>query len=1338
MANCDSNKNINKTFVIEPLELTAGTPTITACTGIYTSKIIACSGDTSIEIYSGLTFNGYTLVNDTLSAVTVDASTIMSGGTNILEIIDASDTFVTGSTYDTNSGVLTISRNDGVDLTPSGFTSVINHTVSGSSTKSIAQNDMYLIWDDFTINSGSTVNNNGRLVVVNGDFNNFGSYSGSGSLELITTNLEYILNHGNETNGNLIFYTQSPSGWASGDSISDISAATGNVLVTKEWVELATSVDNNDFVTGATFTNNQLNITLNNGTSVETTIDNLSGLTVDGNVLINGDVNIIGSATTINSEQVLIKDNIITLNSNVTGSTTPILNSGFEVLRGSGDTKSILWLENTDLWSVDDDLSVSGYVSGTTYYGDGSNLTGIGDTFVTGGTYSGSTIILNRSDNNSVSVTGITSDNIANANLTFDGTHTADIDGYGWQLKDSTGANRILLDIQQGFGSTHGIGYGGAAIANQHTFYNIGGTNQLCSFSNLNGLKLTGDNGDYLNFGSAGFVLQVKPSTAYGAIIGVYPDIVLRTKHSSQGVIFDTNNYVSFKKNTVQHSLIDSSSRWILRGSAVVGSEKISLQDDTLIKGSDNSASTSGFKFTDVNNNSLLDIRNNGATTFSATVNANAFVGDGSGLTNLPSGPNTFVTGGTYSGSTIILNRNDGNSVDVTGITSSSIYTADGTLTGDRILSLSSNDLTFNGTGLFKISNGSKSVYPNWNVHSAFNIDNGNGTVWTLYNANASSTFNANEFGIGVGSSIPFRIFNNTSVALGGVGKSSLDTNYSVQTNGNTLIGGNIDAKSGTNLLSFDFANYSKIKIGTSTSQWWFVNSNAGNSSTFDDNDLYLWDSTNSRKVVRFNANGSTELLNKVDLSTTTDGFLMPRLTTAQMNAISSPDTDLLVFNTDLDCVMRYNGTAWTTFDSPKYIVRSGGTNTPYSNFKTAVDDAPAGAVLEVHTSEVIDVGMPSTYWDWTKDLTIQTNGHDVIMTNLSRIQIAAASNLNTLNIIGGGTFSSSHNQVFTIYRNLTINSDGATNIVSTATNGILFQPISNVAGTTFTVNNVKSVGVYYSFTRNLNLQHYTTLNNCHVDLTNSTTGASIINYKRITANNCTFKHTGGRITYPQNSAFPTVIEDEAFIFNNCTTVGNYGRCMLRLNNCSITTITTTNSGIYQVTLEANNTSFRNINTGSPSNLQGFAITASSELVILKNCTINSDWGGVYLAGVSSVINGCIIKSGNSWGVFRYNSGANISNFLTIKNSTIESGNYRGVGTSYGNLGKQFDISNTTIITSGTSHTCLHMNTGTHARFDNLKLKNLATPANILNRADLLTENPQINTLDNLGNIVLA
>ena len=45
---------------------------------------------------------------------------------------------------------------------------------------------------------------------------------------------------------------------------------------------------------------------------------------------------------------------------------------------------------------------------------------------------------------------------------------------------------------------------------------------------------------------------------------------------------------------------------------AAIGSEKFSIQEDTLVKGSDTSASTTGFKVTDSTNASLLEVKNNG------------------------------------------------------------------------------------------------------------------------------------------------------------------------------------------------------------------------------------------------------------------------------------------------------------------------------------------------------------------------------------------------------------------------------------------------------------------------------------------------------------------------------------------------------------------------------------------------------------------------------------------------------------------------------------------------------------------------------------------------------
>lgn len=50
-----------------------------------------------------------------------------------------------------------------------------------------------------------------------------------------------------------------------------------------------------------------------------------------------------------------------------------------------------------------------------------------------------------------------------------------------------------------------------------------------------------------------------------------------------------------------------------------------------------------------------------------------------------------------------------------------------------------------------------------------------------------------------------------------------------------------------------------------------------------------------------------------LDVNSTSRGFLLPRLTTAQMNAISAPSVGLLVFNTTANAVYMFNGTTWVS-----------------------------------------------------------------------------------------------------------------------------------------------------------------------------------------------------------------------------------------------------------------------------------------------------------------------------------------------------------------------------------------------------------------------------------------
>jgi hypothetical protein len=53
-----------------------------------------------------------------------------------------------------------------------------------------------------------------------------------------------------------------------------------------------------------------------------------------------------------------------------------------------------------------------------------------------------------------------------------------------------------------------------------------------------------------------------------------------------------------------------------------------------------------------------------------------------------------------------------------------------------------------------------------------------------------------------------------------------------------------------------------------------------------------------------------------LDVQSTTQGMLVPRMTTAQMNLISSPATGLLVYNTTVPAFYFYNGSAWISLNS--------------------------------------------------------------------------------------------------------------------------------------------------------------------------------------------------------------------------------------------------------------------------------------------------------------------------------------------------------------------------------------------------------------------------------------
>jgi hypothetical protein len=78
-----------------------------------------------------------------------------------------------------------------------------------------------------------------------------------------------------------------------------------------------------------------------------------SGGTISGDTTVSGNLTVTGTTFYANTTNINVEDNIITLNSNVTGA--PSLNAGIEVNRGTSNTTSLIWNEAGKNWQFTED-----------------------------------------------------------------------------------------------------------------------------------------------------------------------------------------------------------------------------------------------------------------------------------------------------------------------------------------------------------------------------------------------------------------------------------------------------------------------------------------------------------------------------------------------------------------------------------------------------------------------------------------------------------------------------------------------------------------------------------------------------------------------------------------------------------------------------------------------------------------------------------------------------------------------------------------------------------------------------------------------------------------------
>ena len=277
MSHVGKGYDINQTFIIE--SAVDAEPIFSACTALYTTNILSCSGNTSIFLGNGIiNFDGSLYTNNDLSATTINASTYYSGGTNLFDII--SDLQIVGGTFNSNTDTLTLDKQNGGQVIVTGFT------------------DYY------------------------------------------TTGATLI--------GNTAYF----------DRNDQLSAYTLNL----------SAFSSDTYVTGVTFSDNQLIIARNDGVDLNTFINTFTGLTVNGFLQVNSiSANTI-SATTFYGDGSNLTG-LSTQDTFITGATYNN-NNTFTFTNNTGSTFDVSF-------DVVSGLTVNGGLTATTINGDGSNISGI-------------------------------------------------------------------------------------------------------------------------------------------------------------------------------------------------------------------------------------------------------------------------------------------------------------------------------------------------------------------------------------------------------------------------------------------------------------------------------------------------------------------------------------------------------------------------------------------------------------------------------------------------------------------------------------------------------------------------------------------------------------------------------------------------------------------------------------------------------------------------------------------------------------------------------------------------------------------------------------------------
>ncbi len=303
----------------------------------YSGGTLSVNVGNGLEIVSDTVYLGGTLSQSTV--VNLDSNYISFFHPNLELLVDPSNEASIYALDATETAKLTVTASviklENSNLNEFLFSNYNNTIGDGSVNNSIVikdvQNSKGVVYDgDYTSNfSTHSLITKGY---VDSAISGFGAgtiagvtaglgLSGGGTANYITLDINLGINSGLTFSGD--------------DIVNDTSILSGNGLTANGFnIDVNVNIDSleiiNDFI--------RLKDTITGDRTFQDSV------TVNGNLTVNG------TTSYVNTENLYVEDNIITLNATFSG--IPFLNSGIEVIRGVENSATFIWNESSDLWTA--------------------------------------------------------------------------------------------------------------------------------------------------------------------------------------------------------------------------------------------------------------------------------------------------------------------------------------------------------------------------------------------------------------------------------------------------------------------------------------------------------------------------------------------------------------------------------------------------------------------------------------------------------------------------------------------------------------------------------------------------------------------------------------------------------------------------------------------------------------------------------------------------------------------------------------------------------------------------------------------------------------------------